>query len=190
MSSNRSLFEFGAHLRGVMSGGELPELTFEQLALELFRLQFTINAPYRSFCESKGASPSTVQRWAEIPAIPAVAFKELDLTSLAKNDRSAVFHSSGTDRPTTKPPLSQFGVVEDLRVLAALVVSEMSGRRGADFLDRSDSGGGAKLVTGSHVPNVAAGGWVRGIGLGRTHRRGGGLECGGGGSVWGFGEGG
>lgn len=37
-----------------------------------------------------------VTRWQDIPAVPAAAFKELDITSLAPAERTRVFHSSGT----------------------------------------------------------------------------------------------
>jgi hypothetical protein len=69
---------------------------FDALALELFALQFTHNAPYRRFCQARGGSPETVTDWRAIPAIPTVAFKELELLCLPVGERTAVFHSSGT----------------------------------------------------------------------------------------------
>src|SRR5690242_17190740 len=77
--------------RGVDSAEE-----FNQLALELFALQFQHNAPYRRLCESRGALPGTLQHWTAIPAVPTVAFKELELSCLPVSDRSRVFFSSGT----------------------------------------------------------------------------------------------
>jgi hypothetical protein len=69
---------------------------FESLALELFRLQFTHNLPYRRFCEAERRTPDSVRAWNEIPAIPTSAFKELELSSIPLPERTAEFHSSGT----------------------------------------------------------------------------------------------
>jgi hypothetical protein len=81
---------------GSTPAGVLPDADFNRLALELFDLQFQHVSPYRRFCEARGATPATVGTWRDIPAIPTSAFKELDLTSLAQEARTAVFHSSGT----------------------------------------------------------------------------------------------
>ena len=69
---------------------------FDQLALELFALQFERNAPYRRLCEARGARPDTVADWTEIPSAPTSAFKEFDLSCLPAGERTTVFHSSGT----------------------------------------------------------------------------------------------
>src|SRR5262245_34548810 len=69
---------------------------FNSLALELYALQFAHNQPYRRFCDSQGVSPRTISRWSKIPAVPAVAFKEMDLTSVPAGERTTVFLSSGT----------------------------------------------------------------------------------------------
>jgi acyl-protein synthetase LuxE len=69
---------------------------FERLALELFGPQYRHNAPYRRFCEARGVRPEKLDDWRRIPAIPAAAFKELELSCLRPEDRTAVFHSSGT----------------------------------------------------------------------------------------------
>ena len=44
--------------------------------------------------------PQTLTHWTEIPAIPAAAFKELDLSCLPAEERNAVFLSSGTSGQT------------------------------------------------------------------------------------------
>jgi hypothetical protein len=72
------------------------EEQFGALALELFGLQFKQNAAYRRFCQGRGANPKTITSWREIPAMPAAGFKDLDLTCLPAEDRTTVFHSSGT----------------------------------------------------------------------------------------------
>lgn len=69
---------------------------FNELALALFRLQFEHNAPYRRVCEARRITPDNISAWNEIPAAPASAFKELELTSLPPTERTAVFLSSGT----------------------------------------------------------------------------------------------
>lgn len=72
------------------------EHQFNRLAIELFGLQFRHNHVYRNCCEYRGCSPTNVAHWATIPAVPASAFKELDLTSLAETERVVTFRSSGT----------------------------------------------------------------------------------------------
>jgi hypothetical protein len=66
---------------------------FEASALEVFAFQYRHNAPYRRFCDHRGATPSTVRSWAEVPAVPTAAFKEAVL-SCAPARR--IFRTSGT----------------------------------------------------------------------------------------------
>jgi hypothetical protein len=103
MSSTSELSSFAARLRRFICAstkpvewapGDVP--AFEQLALELFALQFEQNAPYRRFCEARQARPDSVARWTAIPAVPTAAFKEWDLSCLPVEERTTVFHSSGT----------------------------------------------------------------------------------------------
>ncbi len=108
MNAGHPLAGFATRLKpllaelGTAPGAVLPEADFNRLALELFTLQFQHVVPYRRFCEARGATSATVVAWRDIPAIPTSAFKELDLTSLAPEERTAVFHSSGTtaDKPS------------------------------------------------------------------------------------------
>ena len=67
------------------------ESDFNALALELFALQFNFNAAYRKICEARQLTPKTVAHWTQIPAVPTAAFKELELTSLAPAERTAVY---------------------------------------------------------------------------------------------------
>jgi len=69
---------------------------FNALALALFALQFEHNTVYRRFCEAQKVLPGRIAHWTELPAVPTVAFKELDLTSLPPAQRTKVFYSSGT----------------------------------------------------------------------------------------------
>ena len=84
---------------GVVSGRATLgacEADFEALARQLFALQFQHNGAYRRWCEARGARPDTVAHWTGIPAAPTSAFKEFDLSCLPVEERTTVFHSSGT----------------------------------------------------------------------------------------------
>jgi hypothetical protein len=61
-------------------------------------------------------TPQVVEHWTQIPAVPTSAFKELELTSLAPDERTAVFHSSGT---TEQKPSRHFHCAESLAVYEA-----------------------------------------------------------------------
>ena len=89
---------------------------FNSLALELFALQFANNVPYRRLCEARGARPEVIEHWLHIPAVPAAAFKELELTCLAPSERTAVFHSSGT---TEQRPSRHFHNADSLALYEA-----------------------------------------------------------------------
>lgn len=73
-----------------------PEKSFNALALRVFRHQFERNALYRRFCLMEGASPERVKSWKQIPAMPALAFKELVLTAFPARLKKKVFKTSGT----------------------------------------------------------------------------------------------
>lgn len=72
------------------------EARFNELALEVFALQCEHVPSYRRLCSARGVTPDRVAHWTELPAVPTVAFKEFDVTSLAPEERTRVFHSSGT----------------------------------------------------------------------------------------------
>jgi hypothetical protein len=74
------------------------EARFESLALDLFQFQFERCEPYRRFCEARGRTPSTVVAWQEVPAVPAGAFKEVELRSFPKELERATFRTSGTSQ--------------------------------------------------------------------------------------------
>jgi hypothetical protein len=79
-------------------GVDAPLDDFGAWALEAFAYQFERNAPYRRFCERRGAVPGRVRRWEEIPAVPTAAFKEVPLLCGRPEDAEAVFRTSGTSR--------------------------------------------------------------------------------------------
>jgi len=126
---NKELFNFAACLREAIQGRDAAlrrpvgaarrpcqELKFDSLALELFALQFKHNAAYRKICEARRLTPEVIGHWTQIPTVPTAAFKELELTSLAPDERTAIFHSSGT---TEQKPSQHFHSKESLAVYEA-----------------------------------------------------------------------
>ncbi len=89
---------------------------FEELARQLFALQFEHNAAYRRLCEARRARPAAIAHWTDIPAVPASAFKEFDLTCLPPAERTTVFHSSGT---TGQQPSRHYHNAESLALYEA-----------------------------------------------------------------------
>jgi len=128
MSSTSELSGFAARLRESILASEWGARTssgsaaracgagFEALALELFALQFGHNMSYRRLCEARGARPGTVAQWTDIPAAPTSAFKEFDHSCLPVEDRTAVFHSSGT---TGQKPSRHYHNAESLALYEA-----------------------------------------------------------------------
>ena len=140
---NPELSQFAARLRGLIPSLVAAEVTrlhstvpkgannepphvgcypdnFSALALELFALQFKYNSAYRKICEARQLTPETVKNWTQIPAVPTSAFKELELTSLAPDERTAVFHSSGT---TEQKPSRHFHSAESLKMYEASLIA-------------------------------------------------------------------
>jgi hypothetical protein len=115
---NPELFNFATRLRERISDFRFPisDFPFDALALELFALQFKSNSAYRKICVARGLVPEVVEHWTQIPAVPTGAFKELELTSLAPDERTAVFYSSGT---TGQKPSRHFHSAESLAVYEA-----------------------------------------------------------------------
>ena len=112
---NKELSRFAARLRELMANRQWPigHRQFSELALELFSLQFKHNAAYRVICEARKLTPSMIEHWTQIPAVPTAAFKELEMTSLAPAERTTVFNSSGT---TEQKPSRHFHNAESLAV--------------------------------------------------------------------------
>jgi hypothetical protein len=115
---NPELPNFAARLRELIANQQsaFSEQSFSELALELFGLQFKHNSAYRKICEARKLTPQVVGHWKQIPAVPTAVFKELELTSLAPDERTAVFHSSGT---TEQKPSRHFHNAESLAVYEA-----------------------------------------------------------------------
>lgn len=84
----------GLFARGV--DAPLSQDAFDALALRAFRHQWDANPTYRAFCAARGVHPDTVSRWSQVPAVPAAAFKEVDLWAGGAGEPEAVFLTSGT----------------------------------------------------------------------------------------------
>jgi Acyl-protein synthetase, LuxE len=72
--------------------GALDDEEFDALAVRAFHHQVDANPTYRAFCASRGALGAAT--WRDVPAVPATAFKRLDLLSADRAE--AVFLTSGT----------------------------------------------------------------------------------------------
>lgn len=89
---------------------------FNQQALELFALQFKFNPAYRKICKARSLIPKNVRDWTQVPFVPTAAFKELEMSCIPPEERTAVFHSSGT---TEHKPSRHFHCPESIRVYEA-----------------------------------------------------------------------
>ena len=69
---------------------------FNQLALRLFAYQYECNAPFRSFCQRRGATLRNVRSWRDVPAVPIDAFKAMELRCEPAAPGERVFMTSGT----------------------------------------------------------------------------------------------
>lgn len=112
---NAELLNFAARLGHVASRLQ-EDHGFNELALELFALQFKYNPGYQKICAARGLTPKEVRHWTQIPFAPTAAFKELELSSIPAEERTAVFHSSGT---TEQKPSRHFHCAQSLEVYEA-----------------------------------------------------------------------
>jgi hypothetical protein len=81
-------------------GAVLPwdDDVFGPLAHSVFAIQYESCAVYRSFCDARGITPSTVAAWTDIPAVPGTAFKYFDFIDDEAGAPEATFRTSGTTR--------------------------------------------------------------------------------------------
>ncbi len=115
---NQLLSSFAARLRELIANWQsaIGDEEFSKLALELFTLQFKHNSAYRKICTARRLTPDVVGHWDADPFVPTAAFKELQLTSLAPDEITLVFHSSGT---TEQTPSRHFHNTKSLAVYEA-----------------------------------------------------------------------
>ncbi|MEE2664649.1 MAG: long-chain fatty acid--CoA ligase [Myxococcota bacterium] len=69
---------------------------FGLLALRLFEYQYANCEPYRRFCVAQDVGPRDIERWQDVPAVPAGAFKELRIASFGPARDAKIFCTSGT----------------------------------------------------------------------------------------------
>ena len=112
---NKELSSFAARL-DFATARQVPDHEFNELALELFALQCQGNPAYAKICAARRLTQGIVGHWTQIPFVPASAFKELELSCLSPDERTAVFHSSGT---TEQQPSRHFHCAESLAVYEA-----------------------------------------------------------------------
>jgi hypothetical protein len=67
--------------------------SFEELALEAFRLQCRLIPAWSRFCAVRGVDPVEVERWQDVPALPVFAFRYEPLHLAEPRE---IFRSSGT----------------------------------------------------------------------------------------------
>jgi hypothetical protein len=104
--------------------GVKSEGRFEEIALEVFEFQYRSIEPYQRLCRRRGKTPETVERWREIPAVPADAFKHFSLFAGAPDLLAKTFRSSGTTDPrsSSKAHFSRTG----LELMDSAVVANAS----------------------------------------------------------------
>ena len=119
MQNHHTFHDFVARLQNWMRGEFLNEDSaqsperFNQLALELFGLQYEHNPAYQRICRARQVNPEQVKHWKQAAFVPVVAFKELEMSSIPAAERTAVFHSSGT---TGQKPSRHFHSAASLQV--------------------------------------------------------------------------
>jgi Acyl-protein synthetase, LuxE len=69
---------------------------FDALARRAFELQYEGSRAYRAFCDQRGLTPETVERWEDVPAVPATAFRVVDFLVEEAGPAEALFRTSGT----------------------------------------------------------------------------------------------
>lgn len=77
-------------------GAPADERAFNDLALRVFAYQYEALALYKTYCQKRGALPQRLRTWAEIPPVPAQAFRDVRLWCDDDGAPAAVFRTSGT----------------------------------------------------------------------------------------------
>ena len=86
-----------ARIRAAIAAFTLDDGAFDALACDVFAHQFRWNAAYAAYARSLGISESSLPRTAAaIPAVPAAAFKDAVLCTVAPERAALWFETSGT----------------------------------------------------------------------------------------------
>src|SRR5205814_7790757 len=120
MGSIQSFAGYGSRLREFIAHSKSEDSAFNELALDIFALQFAQVEPYRRLCESRRVTPRDISAWKEIPCVASAAFKELELSSIPIAGRTTEFHSSGT---TGQQPGRHFHNAESLAIYESSLLS-------------------------------------------------------------------
>ena len=101
MNDKHLLAELARYLESQIPGAAGPQPTPatpppETLVRALYERQLIRNSAGASLLKRRQLPPEPVRSLDAIPAIPVAAYKHLELTTVAPEDRVAVFHSSGT----------------------------------------------------------------------------------------------
>jgi hypothetical protein len=91
-----------ADILDLIAADGCTDAEFDALALALFAYQYAANAPFRSFCQRRGATLRNVKSWRDIPAVPIDAFKATALRCAPPAPTDRVFMTSGTTRADTR----------------------------------------------------------------------------------------
>jgi Acyl-protein synthetase, LuxE len=86
-----------ARIRSVIAAYTLDDAAFDALACDIFAHQFRWNEPYAQYARSLGiAADALPKRAADIPAVPAGAFKAAVLSTVTPERATVWFQTSGT----------------------------------------------------------------------------------------------
>ena len=80
----------------------MPDDEFNDLARAVFSYQCEGNEVYAAYCQGRGASPDTVERWDQIPPVPSRAFKTIDFNAHPTQRVDTEFKTSGTTMGSNK----------------------------------------------------------------------------------------
>jgi len=118
------------------------DAAFSALALRIFAAQYEALESYRAYCQRRGALPTRLRHWSEIPAVPVQAFRDVRL--FCEDDGTvpaAVFRTSGTTTSGARPGEHYMSAVGLARYEASLVPSfrgfvlpELSGDQRSDLV--------------------------------------------------------
>ena len=80
--------------------GESSERRLDELARRAFAFQHARIGPVRALAAARGVAPEDVRSWRDVPPVPALAYKSLDLLPQGtfEDGEVEVFRSSGTTR--------------------------------------------------------------------------------------------
>ncbi|NLI97512.1 hypothetical protein GX441_02495 [bacterium] len=82
------------------------EKVFNDLSMRLFEYQYNANHVYQKYCDKRGVRPEMINEWTDVPAVPAAAFKEVELRTFPAEETVLFLTSSGTTNPEKRAKIS------------------------------------------------------------------------------------